>query len=179
MVSPLARSLAPTNGTCGPHNMRSIQQSPCPPPSTVQAAQRPAHPALLACTVAGRCACACLHPSCWQREDSCSAGTRPQPFPSARVPSMGSALYNWSMLVPISRITPMGSKAPATGKQLLDLGDAVRRQPPSRRRRLCRCRCARRSQRSRDDPLDENASGGDGLPLPRSRGSLPRGWVAL
>ena len=94
------------------------------------------------------------------------------PFPSARVPSMGSARYNWSMLVPISCITPMCSKAPATGKQLLDLGDAVRRQPPSRRRRLCRCRCARRSQRSRDDPLDENASGGDGLP-PAIEGQPP------
>ena len=162
MVSPLARSLAPTNGTCGPHNMRSIQQSPCPPPSTVQAAQRPAHPALLACTVAGRCACACLHPSCWQREDSCSAGTRPQPFPSARVPSMGSARYNWSMLVPISRITPMGSKAPATGKQLLDLGHAVRQQPPSRPCRLGPRRDARERRMN--------------LPLSRSPRRRAVGW---
>ena len=101
-----------------------------------------------------------------------------RPFPSARVPSMGSARYNWSMLVPIpaSRRCARKLLPPASSCLILVMlfagnplhagaafaaADALVVVEDPTTIRSTRMRAV------------EMAS------LPRSRGSLPRGWVAL
>ena len=65
MVSPLARSLALTHGTCSSHNMHAVHKSPWPCQVTAQAAQIVAHSMT---SVSGGRISARLHPSSVHRD---------------------------------------------------------------------------------------------------------------
>jgi hypothetical protein len=132
MVSPLARSLAPTHGTCSSHNMHAVHKSPWPCQVTAQAAQTVAHSMT---SVSGGRISARLHPSSVHRD---TQSHRAEALPSTRsriAPTTSPERHSRSKMVTIFSVTSMGSRAAATGDQpdqLQDLGHDDRRQAPAR-----------------------------------------------
>ena len=129
MVSPLARSLAPTHGTCSSHNMHAVHKSPWPCQVTAQAAQIVAHSMT---SVSGGRISARLHPSslCLCTAIRNHIALRPYRATLSRLaPTTSPERDSGSKMITIFSVT---SRAAATGDQLQDLGHDDRRQAPAR-----------------------------------------------
>ena len=170
MVSPLARSLAPTNGTCGPHNMHAVHKSPWPCQVTAQAAQTVAHSMT---SVSGGRISARLHPSSVHSDTQSHAPKPSRATRSRLAPTTSPERHNRSKMVTIFSVMSMGSRAAATGDQLQDLGHDCRRQAPACPCRLGPRRDARKEDESAVEPLTKKASGRVAT-LARLRGNLTR-----
>ena len=172
MVSPLARSLARHLQLT--QHARSSQEPMALCQVTAQAAQIVAHSMT---SVSGGRISARLHPSSVQngthsRTVEPSRATRLRP-----APRMSTERHCWSKMDPIFSVTPMGSRAAATGDQLQDLGHGCRRQAPSRPCRLGPRRDAR--ERRMNLPLSRSPRRrAVGWPPSRDSGATSRGSLA-
>ena len=171
MVSPLARSLAPTHGTCSSHNMHAVHKSPWPCQVTAQAAQIVAHSMT---SVSGGRISARLHPSSVHRDtQSYRAEALPSHTLAARShdePRAGQRVEDDHHLQrDVDGIQSCCHRRPAAGIWPW-LSPASPFTPVSPRPSS---RCAREEDESAVEPLTKKASGRVAT-LARLRGNLTR-----